>query len=361
MNEDSKKAGGVFYTPPDIAGDMVRHALAATKPGRPLRILDPACGDGAFLAAAHRHAPTARLYGVDIDPLAVAAARSATPGSSIKCGNALMGFDWVAEFPEVFTGDDPGFDMVIGNPPWVSLSGKFGAEGYTREEIDYLTRRYQGNTYMPNLFEYFTALGLELTRRGGCFSFIVPDRLGFNGQFAGLRQRMLAETTLLSVRYRVPFPGVTADTLIFLVRKDPPPAGAQSPNLFHVDHPLVAKIEALPHVRPLGDLCNTTSGFGGKSRLISPEQGSPAQIPVLKGESIGRYRTGRSFWFEFARENLTGRTLDPAKLGAVPKVLLRKTGDRIVATYDESGLYPEQSLYFLYNKWTDMDFRFMLG
>ena len=31
------------------------------------------------------------------------------------------------------------------------------------------------------------------------------------------------------------------------------------------------------------------------------------------------------------------------------KLLLRKTGDSIIATFDDSGIYPEQSLYFTYH------------
>jgi hypothetical protein len=33
---------------------------------------------------------------------------------------------------------------------------------------------------MPNMYEYFVARGLELTKPGGFFGYIVPDRLGFN-------------------------------------------------------------------------------------------------------------------------------------------------------------------------------------
>ena len=41
------------------------------------------------------------------------------------------------------------------------------------------------------------------------------------------------------------------------------------------------------------------------------------------------------------------------KLGANEKVLLRKTGNPIFACYDNSGIFPEQSLYFAFNKKTD--------
>ena len=185
----------------------------------------------------------------------------------------------------------------------------------------------------------------------------------------------------------MPFPGVTADTLIFVLRK-----GEWSKD--HViniseygkqdvwrlqnellEHPnyafeyfvndeimhLISKIGAGSRVVALGSLCETTSGFGGKSSLIHEDKTDPKQIPVLKGDCIGRYEIRKNYWFDFRRENITGRTTDTAKLGASPKILLRKTGDSIIATYDGTAMYPEQSLYFLYNKRTDIDFRFLLG
>ena len=60
-------------------------------------------------------------------------------------------------------------------------------------------------------------------------------------------------------------------------------------------------------------------------------------------------------------KNITGRTTDPAKLGAVPKILIRKTGDKLLATYDDSGIFPEQSLHFLFNRRTDADPKYIFG
>ena len=68
---------------------------------------------------------------------------------------------------------------------------------------------------MPNMYEYFISMGLTITKDGGRFSFIVPDRFGKNDQFLGLRQKILKNVALGEVLYRAPFPGVTADTLIF--------------------------------------------------------------------------------------------------------------------------------------------------
>jgi hypothetical protein len=240
---------------------------------------------------------------------------------------------------------------------------------------------------MPNIYEYFVAQGLNLVRTGGFFSLVVPDRLGFNDQFVELRERILAESKVISLVYKTPFPDITADTLIFVVQKGEAGPGhsaclsehgkseilrAQEDLVRNPHHrfeyfedldtmQLVAKIASVPRVKPLRDLCSSTSGFGGKSALIQRHKTNPSQIATLKGDSIGRYEMRGGYWFDFRKRNITGRTTDPEKLGASPKILLRKTGDRIIATFDNSGVFPEQSLYFLYNNRTQMDFRFLLG
>src|SRR5688500_16743776 len=103
---NAKKARGVFYTPAVVVDYLVRHTLGKLVEGQTpaevsrLRILDPACGDGAFLLGAYRFlvdwhsAQRSRgrangldtaarqailrdnLYGVDIDPLAVEQAKA---------------------------------------------------------------------------------------------------------------------------------------------------------------------------------------------------------------------------------------------------------------------------------------------
>ncbi|MBA3461989.1 MAG: SAM-dependent DNA methyltransferase, partial [Deltaproteobacteria bacterium] len=100
-----RRALGQFFT----AAPVARLAIAAVAPvSAATRVLDPMCGDGAFLAAAQAAGITS-LTGVEID--AVEAARAAQlHGAAITRGDALA----------------PGlparlgtFDLVIGNPPYV--------------------------------------------------------------------------------------------------------------------------------------------------------------------------------------------------------------------------------------------------
>jgi len=323
---------------------------------------------------------------------------------NIVCGNSLIGtdiseknkyspeeekrlnpMDYEQRFPKIM--ERGGFDAVVGNPPWISLSGKFGNEFLPPGALTYLITRYEGNTYMPNMYEYFVAKGLTLTRPDGFFGYIVPDRLGFNAQFVRLRKRILSEARIESLQYKVPFPGIIADTLVFVFRKGAAPPSHEveiseydETNVFrkqseilaqpdyrfefkidtHEDE-LVRRIQGMPNVKPLSEVAACTSGFGGRSELITEMQRNKSQIPTLKGDSIGRYEHRKGYWFEFRRANITGRTTNKTKLGAKPKILIRKTGNSIIATFDDSGVFPEQSLYFLFAGKMGLDFKYLLG
>ena len=391
MRMSKRKADprGAFYTPRHIVDLIVEQAIGRLCDEFPsdripyLKILDPSCGEGAFLTGAYSYLqkrfPSLEdrllqqtLYGADIDESALGRTREALPHANLRLGDSLLD-------PKAIGAD---FDAVIGNPPWMSLAGRFGIDAYSDEQIIHLRERFGGSSYMPNLFEYFISLGLELTRHGGYFSYIVPDRLAFNKHFADLRKRLLSETELISLVYGIPFPGITADTMVFGCRKGSPGCGSvgvweygsmgerstsnvQLPTS-NIEFPrpqsaIVERMDNLPGRVLLGEIFDITSGFGGKSSLITEERVSDSQIPVLRGSSIVPYQVRKRYWFEFRKENRTGRTWDKAKLSASPKILIRKTGDHLIAAYDDSDAYPEQSLYFLYNKRTDLNWHFILG
>jgi len=183
-----------------------------------LTICDPACGSGAFLnqaleflIAEHTSVDELQakllgesmvlqdienqildrnLFGVDINEESVEIAklslwlRTAEPGRkltslnhNIKCGNSLIddyevagdkAFDWEAEFPSVF--ENGGFDVVIGNPPYV------GEKGHTKI-FDDLKRIPKWNDFYrrrSNTYYFFIKHGLDLMSDGGFQSLIVP-------------------------------------------------------------------------------------------------------------------------------------------------------------------------------------------
>ena len=166
-----RRRRGAFATPPGLAAVLAGHALPdlpAGIPGHPLAVNDPACGTGALLRAALDRlvalgldgATALRaLYGVDLDPTAVALCRAALRAAArrhgviispdlqlgldrqIVVGDALLGpapscpADSGLALAEVFagvldraggavepvTGWRGGFDAVLANPPWERL------------------------------------------------------------------------------------------------------------------------------------------------------------------------------------------------------------------------------------------------
>ena len=179
-----------------------------------ITILDPACGSGAFLNAAlsflmnehhlidEMEAKVAgsamifqdvensilenNLYGVDINEESVEIAqlalwlRTARPqrklsslNENIKCGNSLISdpniagdkaFDWEKEFPQVFA--KGGFDVVIGNPPYVRI------QQLKVQEVDYYFGTYKTPCGKLDLSILFFERGFSLIKEEGLLSYI---------------------------------------------------------------------------------------------------------------------------------------------------------------------------------------------
>lgn len=325
--------------------------------------------------------------------------------TNIRCGNSLIGsdfykevgdlfseqdidrinvFDWPDEFS--FFTDEDGFSIVIGNPPWISLTGRFRNEIYSTQEREYLVKKFSGGSQTPNMYEYFISNGLQAIRVGGLFSFIVPDRFGYNDQFIPLRSKIMRDFCLDEVLYRAPFPNVTVDTMIFRLRSEKPAKdqivhigefSGEARHILQADmardprvrfeykgvnaaSELIERIKSDKEARKLSEVVATTSGVGAKSRLITERRVNEKQIKILKGESIYKYIVCKVYFFEFKAANVSGRTINKEKLGFVPKILLRKTGTSIIAAFDDTGIFPEQSLYFTYGE-SNVDQFYLLG
>jgi type I restriction-modification system DNA methylase subunit len=101
-------------------------------------------------------------------------------------------FHWELEFPDVFFNDDgspksaPGFDAVIGNPPWEKIAALSQAKGY----LDWAFRQIrEGEINFYNLFLYQAH---QLTALGGRTGQIVPNTWLINKYGTLLRQFVLA-------------------------------------------------------------------------------------------------------------------------------------------------------------------------
>lgn len=93
-------------------------------------------------------------------------------------------FEWRFEFPEVLNddGDFVGFDVVIGNPPYIRQ------EEFSNLKPHFLTAFPETGTGTADLFVYFVELSIRLMKLEGEFAFIIPNKWMRAGYGKKLRQ-----------------------------------------------------------------------------------------------------------------------------------------------------------------------------
>ncbi|MGG6263380.1 Eco57I restriction-modification methylase domain-containing protein [Leptolyngbya sp. AN03gr2] len=257
QKKGKRKTQGVYYTPAwvtqyivstAIGGYLTRREMAlrdryptstATDEQRfwltyrdevlkTVRVVDPACGSGAFLIAAldflrgehdrvnrqlaalgietedaatiDKHLLTENLFGVDLSPESVEITKlslwlkTATPGKTltnldgnVRFGNSIVSdrstdmnaFDWAVEFAAVFaTG---GFDVVIGNPPYVR-------QEFLSHVKPYLQANYASYDGVADLYTYFYEQGINILKPDGVLSYIVTNKWFRSGYGEPLRR-----------------------------------------------------------------------------------------------------------------------------------------------------------------------------
>lgn len=203
-----------------------------------LRIVDPACGSGVFLVMAFDFMKaelkrvnnfigdlrggvidlfdpdseilTNNLFGVDVNSESVEIAKlslwvkTARRGktldsldANLKVGDSLIedsnyaylehGFTWQTAFKDVF--DEGGFDVVLGNPP------------YVRQELlsalkPYLENRFAVYHGVADLYCYFFERGLRLLKKGGRLGYISSSTFFKTNSGKPLREFLRKQTTL---------------------------------------------------------------------------------------------------------------------------------------------------------------------
>lgn len=347
-----RRSGGVFYTPPQLVArvlDMVLEPLLAeTEEPLSLRILDPACGAGLFLAAAaERIAARAGvpveaagpcLIGIDLDPEAVALARDLLPTADLRVGNGLL-----EDFAPV--------DVVVGNPPFLNRMRKATAlspseVASVRDVLGPVTTAY------TDVSALFLARSLQLVRPGGRVGLVQPLSVLAARDAASVREYVEAHGSLVELwaSARPQFPDTSVLTCVVSLRR-----GEARPLHSTSWGPLVAPAFGIPSVElsaeagVLGDLGVATADFrdqyyGLRDHLVDGGAGHPLITTGLiePGRCEWGKRPARVFKKSWARPTVRADVLDGAlgdwaRRRLVPKVLIGTQGRIIEAVVDAEG------------------------
>ncbi len=252
-SKNKRKSQGIYYTPRYIVDYIVKSTVGeylkdkSLAQAQKIKILDPACGSGSFLLRAFEELDSYlekeknqtqkddfkdylrkililkdNIYGVDLDEEAVELTRlnlllkTATRkhplpdlASNIKNGNSLISgseteikkyfgkdwekkkpFNWEEEYKDVFK--QGGFDIVIGNPPYVVL-------GSDDESLNYYKNYKSAHGGKVNLYKIFLERGIDLLRDGGYLGFICPSNYLSSSDSKELRKIILENCKLVEI------------------------------------------------------------------------------------------------------------------------------------------------------------------
>ncbi|MBI4028670.1 MAG: Eco57I restriction-modification methylase domain-containing protein [Verrucomicrobia bacterium] len=310
-------------------------------------------------------------------------------------------FHWTVEFPEVFDRQGAGFDVIIGNPPYVSV---------TRIPADdrvYLLEFYQTAEGRFDLYITFLERGFSLLCEAGRISFINPVKFAIYANGRKLRQMMLRDYTLEEIVDISQCEDVFADPstypCLLRVRKSAPPtdheiallrvtakkcapvlASIASSTFSHRSAEGILRVpDAIISTNPnnsvdaivekmsrqelrLGawltiEQCIRIGGREARQRLVVAEkdlrQLSPAQRgechPMLDGEHLDRYRID---WDGSYLRYKPSELYNPKskELLESPKILVKRVAVRLSAVPDdgkqEGFFYPLNTIYALVPK-----------
>tara|TARA_B100000767_G_scaffold123205_1_gene117373 strand:- start:257 stop:3862 length:3606 start_codon:yes stop_codon:yes gene_type:complete len=129
-------------------------------------------------------------------------------------------FEWRFEFPEVLdeVGNYIGFDVVIGNPPYVQLSK---IKSTSIEEKKYLLNKFGISGGRLNTYIFFIHQSKNISNNNGFVSYIIPNTILTQDYYKETRRLLLKDIKLYEIGYfdSLPFADAVVETIIISYSK----------------------------------------------------------------------------------------------------------------------------------------------
>ena len=341
-------------------------------------------------------------------------------GNNIKCGNSLIGsdfydnhqmnffddeeryrinvFDWKREFPKIM--NEGGFDAVIGNPPY----------GYMiiAPQQEYFSKHYKHQDYQKDLYLLFMERYKYLLKMDGLLGIIVSNTWLQSVTYRNIRKYIstcyrwlrvlhlpekvfesIVDTHALLFQREDVEPKEQGSLIVDIRRNDDVtywhklpyrliPRNGDSINIIAPikSQTLFRKIRksslALIHictvyngVKPFekgkGKPPQTNKILKEKPYIVEGDRPDHGWSPLLRGSLIQRYKNlwEKNYWIKYGPWLAAPR--DPAIFEAPIKIMVRQTGDSIIANVIERDFIARNSLHVILLLNHDYDIRYVLG
>lgn len=221
MPEEIRSRLGAYYTPPALCERLLDMVTVAGVKWPTARVLDPACGGGAFLSPVAKRimdslpeqdpedclsSVESRLRGLEIDPFSAWISQVMLDATLIdtclEVGRLPTRIVTVCDALEAEP-EHCGFDLVVGNPPY----------GRIRLSQD-LRRKFSRSLYgHANLYGIFTDLALRFARPNGVVGYVTPTSFLAGAYFQRLRGLLGREASMAGIDFLAERRGVFEDVL----------------------------------------------------------------------------------------------------------------------------------------------------
>jgi type I restriction-modification system DNA methylase subunit len=317
--------------------------------------------------------------------------------NNIKCGNSLINeretagdkaFNWEIEFPSVF--EKGGFDVVIGNPPYVRPSKM------SNNSKQFYWNNYRSFKAKSDLYSIFMEKGINIANNGGLISYIVPHTWISLESFEEIRRIILEKSNiqdLVRLEKKV-FADATVETCIFTLKKT---LVINKNNIIQIKYldqdkqdllfefkqeiiqqshlynfqlytnfntkPILNKVNLF---KSLDYYVQLKYGFktGDDNKFITDKKETNDHYPFIRSGDVKRYYLANPKEYVWYVPQLMRDNKDTARPGDFErfkeeKIIVARMGKGIEVAYDNSGLFVKDAM--LLSKKVETDLKAITG
>ncbi len=308
-------------------------------------------------------------------------------------------FEWRFEFPEVLNddGDFVGFDVVIGNPPYI------GIEDITWDYRRFYETIYKTATGRFDLYSLFIEKAMQIKQPTGVFTYIIPGKFLNNKQFVTARKIVCDNhgVTVVKIDDKVfedaqvdsviveNYPATKAKYKAFKITMQELQSLSETEVssilndkeiIFRLEistkfDNLISKIEAdTLKVKEIAEVKDGIVAGAIKDLLFIDKKIDKDSHRLYFGKNLSRFHLGTTdVWVNYKPEEMmkqeikrqagkrSGLWMRDKKIFERDKIIYRKVGKELISTYAEKGIYYEQTIHSCHI--TDKRFKtkFVLG
>ncbi len=293
-----------------------------------------------------------------------------------RAGTNIPFFEWKTLFSEIFEDERiSGFDIVIGNPPYIRPHRMNDTEKVI------LWNKYYVAQQKTDIYAFFIERGCNLLRRNGILSYIAPKTWYSLYSFKKLRDLLIKNynITQIGILPEKVFDNATVEAALLFVENSNKESDISFINVYEkklvsvrtkqsikTDQDLNINLEETINTKSvsLGDLCKMIVGIvsGNDKKYCRHEKLTDIDKPCIRGTNISRYAikyAGEYIWYnpiEMGKDSDAkpkstlkggGRQCSPKKpedFELPEKIVMQRISKKIIAALDTNQYYVHSSV-----------------